>query len=208
MNLKDRKDAYHRMVTVLRYGLYSRQTEDRMVKAFTPEGMESAGHMIGATVAQGAAFNDLENQVRLAIRHGFFLRIVATTEQALKDRCEILRNEKKCPIGVQSLRASSLRKFRDYLEAIGALDFSAVDTHWKQMEYLFLIRHAWAHADGLLDGDNSNKLRNFVAKNASYVRIENSTVIIEPEAVTLAGDTAVTVLQHMGFRDPNPCEST
>lgn len=192
--------SYHRLVKLLRYGTYTEEIENRTVEAFMksfpapPVAIESA---FGGQLRHLKPNRDLEKQVRLAIRHGFFLRIVANTEWALRSICEIVQDDQRCRISVDNVRGQSPRKFRDYLEKVGYIDFKPEETSWRHLENLFLIRHAWAHADGSIKHSDQDKLRKFVESNSANVNVEDSVVIIKPALVSLAADTAITVLMHI-----------
>lgn len=196
MKHESKLKTYAKKIDILRYGVYDQKIEDRLVDSYC----ELLRLNLPRSKNPNRKFDLLAEQasmMRLAIRHGFFLRVIANAEATLKLWCEIIQEYRICGIGVDDLRGGSPNKFRDYLHKVGGIGFGPANADWNNLEKLFLIRHAWAHADGLIKQGEQEKLQKFINSNAAHVSLKDSVVVIESTLVSLAADTAIKVIMHI-----------
>lgn len=190
---------YESAEKLLRYGHYSAADEDRLLNSYLEPFPKSVPqHCGGQRLPDFDPRKEIAPNIRLCLRHGFYLRVIAVTEATLKELCACAGRRKNLRIKANDLRGSSPRKYRDYLEKRILIDFTAISAEWDNLETLFLIRHCWAHADGVIDNHQKEKIRLFATKTKlAELSGAEDTVTIKPELVGRASEHALKILSDI-----------
>lgn len=190
---------YEAAVKLLRYGHYLEVDEDRLLNSYletVPKSLPQ--HCGGQRLPDFDPRKEIAPDIRLCLRHGFYLRVIAVTEATLKELCACAGRRRNLRIKANDLRGSSPRKYRDYLARVTLIDFTPISSEWDDLETLFLIRHCWAHADAAIEDRQKKQIRLFASKTKlAELSANEDTVTIKSQLVEQASTRAFNVLFYI-----------
>lgn len=193
-----------RLATLESYGRYCMADEEAMLTAYLCHFPEEVTMETGDGDQEvWCPRQEAELDMRRALRHGLFLRIIALTESSLKRLCDVTQHG-ACE-GLKRSGEGAPKRYRSYLQKIGNINFDAIDAAWEELETLFLIRHCWAHADGDIEPHQLSRieaLRDTIAM--IELKADPDVVVIFAEMIHYASDVAVNIIRHIASQIPTP----
>lgn len=195
-----------RLATLESYGRYCMADEDAMLTAYLCHFPEEVTMETGDGDQEvWCPRQEAELDMRCALRHGLFLRIIALTESSLKRLCDITQQHVAASAGVNCSDGSAPKRYRSYLQKIGNINFDAIDAAWEELEILFLIRHCWAHADGDIEPHQLSKIETLRDTIGMIeLKADPDVVVVFAEMIHYASDIAVNIIRHIASQIPTP----